>query len=150
MSNNIITNIIKEELDKSFHSGIASAMVINHVDNSILILQRAGDSSWMANKWNFPGGKVEIGESFEQGAIRETKEEAGITINNLQLFKEFKTNNGWNIQIFITHSYSGNVKIDFESSNAHWLKEDEINEFDFVPNIKSIIEDVFELINVNV
>ena len=35
--------------------------------------------------WTMPGGKVEIGETLKSAAIRETKEETGIKVNNLQL-----------------------------------------------------------------
>lgn len=141
--------LIREELEKTLHSGIASAVVLND-NGDILILQRASDSSWQPNRWNFPGGKVDIGETPEQGAIRETKEEAGIDISNLDLLKQFKTNNGWDISIFITNNFTGNVKIDYESSNAHWLKEDEIDSFEFIPNIKNIIVDVFNSVKVDI
>lgn len=32
--------------------------------------------------WTMPGGKLEFGESFEEGAVREVKEETGIEIKN--------------------------------------------------------------------
>lgn len=35
-----------------------------------------------AGEWCLPGGKLEWGESFEDGAIREVKEETGITVKN--------------------------------------------------------------------
>jgi len=35
--------------------------------------------------WTFPGGKLEYGEDFEEGARRETMEECGIKLNNLKL-----------------------------------------------------------------
>lgn len=38
-----------------------------------------------AGEWSLPGGKLEWGETFEQGAIREVKEETGIAIKNPQV-----------------------------------------------------------------
>jgi 8-oxo-dGTP diphosphatase len=38
-----------------------------------------------AGEWCLPGGKLEWGESFEEGAIRETQEETGITIKDPQV-----------------------------------------------------------------
>ncbi len=35
-----------------------------------------------AGEWSLPGGKLDWGETFEEGAIREVKEETGITIKN--------------------------------------------------------------------
>ncbi|KKQ78154.1 MAG: hypothetical protein A3A96_00310 [Candidatus Zambryskibacteria bacterium RIFCSPLOWO2_01_FULL_39_39] len=41
------------------------------------------DSAFRSSgEWCLPGGKLEWGESFEEGAIRETKEETGITIQD--------------------------------------------------------------------
>jgi 8-oxo-dGTP diphosphatase len=38
-----------------------------------------------AGKWTMPGGKLKFQESFEQGAIRETKEECGIKLNKVSI-----------------------------------------------------------------
>src|SRR5436190_23301195 len=45
----------------------------------ILITQRP-DNVHLARMWEFPGGKVEPGESLEAALLREIREELGITI----------------------------------------------------------------------
>ena len=44
--------------------------IIRNADNAIFITRRAADAH-MANKWEFPGGKIETGETPEQALIRE-------------------------------------------------------------------------------
>ncbi len=55
--------------------------IIRNADKHIFLAQRAA-SSYMANKWEFPGGKIEAGESPEQGLVRELLEETGIEVTD--------------------------------------------------------------------
>ena len=48
-------------------------------DGKIAMIMRA-NTSWMNDHWGIPAGKVEKGESYTACAIREAKEEAGVTI----------------------------------------------------------------------
>ena len=54
-----------------------STGIIRNAAGEVFITQRAADGH-MANKWEFPGGKVEPGESQPQALVRELREELGI------------------------------------------------------------------------
>lgn len=54
---------------------VACALV--DADNRVLIAQRPQGKS-MAGLWEFPGGKIEVGETPEVALIRELEEELGI------------------------------------------------------------------------
>ena len=59
--------------------------IIRNPQGEIFITQRAADAH-MANKWEFPGGKIEEGETPEQAVIRELHEEVGIKAGAASLF----------------------------------------------------------------
>jgi mutator protein MutT len=55
---------------------IVNAMI--KFNDKIVVLKRAKEP--ISDKWTFPGGYVDRGETIESAAIRETMEECGITI----------------------------------------------------------------------
>jgi 8-oxo-dGTP diphosphatase len=58
---------------------LVSAVALLDADNRVLIAQRPAGKS-MAGLWEFPGGKIEAGETPEAALIRELHEELGITV----------------------------------------------------------------------
>ena len=77
-----------EEKKKKMGVGVG-VMILK--DNKVLLGKRHEDpekaSSLLngAGTWTMPGGKLEFGESFEEGAKRETMEETGITLKNVDV-----------------------------------------------------------------
>ncbi len=56
---------------------LVSAVALIDVDGRVLLAQRPNGKS-MAGLWEFPGGKIEAGETPEAALIRELHEELGI------------------------------------------------------------------------
>lgn len=66
-----------------------SVGIIRNSQGEIFITQRAAYAH-MANKLEFPGGKIEEGESSEQALVRELQEEVGITAKAYSLFDKLE------------------------------------------------------------
>ncbi len=60
---------------------IAVAVVVH--DGSVLVGHRSADATEAAGLAEFPGGKVEHGETPEQAATRECREETGLVVRPL-------------------------------------------------------------------
>ncbi|MEQ8820681.1 MAG: (deoxy)nucleoside triphosphate pyrophosphohydrolase [Sumerlaeia bacterium] len=60
------------------HKVVAAAIIVREDDGAILGLQRP-PGKWGAGKWEFPGGKVAVGENPRAALVRECEEELGIT-----------------------------------------------------------------------
>ena len=81
-------------------------------------------------KWNGFGGKVEVGETIEQAARREVREEAGIEVGVLEKIGEldfvFKNDpQTLNVHIFKTNEYAGEP-IETDEMKPQWFHVDEI------------------------
>ena len=59
---------------------LVAACALVDTDGRVLLAQRPAGRP-MAGLWEFPGGKVEVGERPEETLIRELKEELGIVVN---------------------------------------------------------------------
>lgn len=67
---------------------IVAGIIFNSTQSEIYITKRP-DHLHKGGFWEFPGGKVEAGESREQAMIRELEEEIGIQVTEQQAFQHF-------------------------------------------------------------
>ncbi|MCJ7571598.1 MAG: NUDIX domain-containing protein, partial [Candidatus Thermoplasmatota archaeon] len=110
--NSRLNRIKKRNIEEKFAT---AAIIRKH--NKILIARRKKDSFLEPNKWEFPGGKVEPNETYEECVIREIKEELGITISIDKLFLKtthiYMKNNqiiNINLIIYLADWVDGEVK----------------------------------------
>ena len=108
-----------------------------------LILQRGPTAPWMPNRWNLPGGGIDGGESAEQAAVRETQEEAGLTLQAPRLLGELEYVDGRLLAVFVADHFTGDLKINWESSAYEWVNESQLAGFDFVPPIEQALRMAF-------
>ncbi|WP_062051757.1 NUDIX hydrolase [Bacillus sp. JCM 19034] len=125
---------------------LTAASIIVVDDKDRILLQHRADT----NNWGLPGGFMELGESIEEAARRELKEETGLTVHKLELFKVFSGEdfyfqypNGdevYNVIVsFITKEVSGFLRIDEESKDLGYFSLDALPE-QIIPTTQKMIE----------
>ena len=116
-------------------------MVILDSTDRVLLLKRPSWIHWGANKWAFPGGKLEQGETPMQAATRETKEETELDVSNL---RAVKTCLDKPVDAFYTRDYQGNVKIDWEHDDWAWVEPQAFGTYALAPQVQEMYEWVIQ------
>src|SRR5580698_3153594 len=57
---------------------LAAGVAYVEPNGTVLLLKRSPTEENFASHWGFPGGKAEVGETADQAATREAKEEIGV------------------------------------------------------------------------
>ncbi|MBN2599202.1 MAG: (deoxy)nucleoside triphosphate pyrophosphohydrolase [Candidatus Thermoplasmatota archaeon] len=106
-------------------------------DKKLLIAQRKKDSWMEPNKWEFPGGKVEPNETYEDCLMREIQEELGITITIDRFFMKtthtyMKNNEEFPVTlwVFLADWKEGDLR-NIDCQDSKWIDTNELKNFDF-------------------
>ena len=109
---------------------VACALI--DADNRILLAQRPEGKS-LAGLWEFPGGKLEQGETPEQALIRELSEELSITIKQDCLSPLTFASHTYEkfhllMPLYICRRYQG-IPRGAEGQNLKWVKAADLNQY---------------------
>ena len=109
-------------------------------DGAVLATQHGyGD---FAGRWEFPGGKVEPGETPEQAIVREIAEElrATIVIDRFVATVDYDYDTfHLTMHCFLAHVAKGQLEL-LEHSAARWLSLEHIDEVDWLPADVAVVE----------
>lgn len=107
--------------------------VTDKKNNSTLMIHRVKkENDYHHGKWNGLGGKLEQGESPQECAIREIKEESGLIVKDIVLkgmitFPLFDDKDDWYVFLFVTDSFEGEL-IESNEGNLAWIPNEKLTE----------------------
>ena len=103
---------------------IAAGVVFRAPDGSVLLLKRSAEEKNFAGHWALPGGGADPGETAEQAARRECREEIGREPAELRKVSERKTPTGLVFHTFEAKADKFTPKLNAEHTAHVWARPD--------------------------
>lgn len=115
---------------------LVSAVALIDPDGRVLLAQRPAGKS-MAGLWEFPGGKVEPGESPESALIRELREELGIETRQSCLAPLSFASHGYDdfhllMPLFACRRWDG-IPLPREGQRLTWVRSADLSRYPMPP-----------------
>ncbi|HET55299.1 MAG TPA: 8-oxo-dGTP diphosphatase [Ignavibacteria bacterium] len=127
---------------------LATLCYVQKENKTLMLYRNKKKNDYHEGKWNGLGGKFELGESPEDCAIREIKEEAGLTVKNLIMkgfitFPLFDEVDDWHVFLFVIDKFEGEL-IDSPEGELEWIENDKLSEINLWEGDKIFIPWLFE------
>jgi 8-oxo-dGTP diphosphatase len=121
---------------------VAAALIVR--DGAVLIGQRRADQP-MALLWEFPGGKIEAGESPQQALARELTEELGIAARIgppvTRIRHNYRHGGAVDLQFFSVREFVGEIENRIYEQ-VRWVKLSELPAYEFLAADRGLIRDL--------
>jgi len=109
---------------------LATLCYVRKAGRTLMIHRIKKPNDMHAGKWNGLGGKLEAGETPEECALREIREESGLTARSLRLrgiitFPGFAHDEDWYAFLFVVDDFSGEL-IDSPEGELRWIPDEEL------------------------
>jgi 8-oxo-dGTP diphosphatase len=122
------------------------AAIICNSDKSQLFITKRPDHVHKGGFWEFPGGKVEAGESREAAMVRELEEEIGIQVTEQTPFEHFEYDYPDKSLVFdfMLVTEFTNQPYGREGQQGQWVDIRRLDEFEFPEANRPIVERVIK------
>lgn len=121
---------------------VAAALIVR--GGEILICQRRPDQP-MGLQWEFPGGKIEAGETAEQALARELDEELGIQAKVgqrvVRIRHNYRHGGAVDLQFFSVREFSGELENRI-FAQVIWVPLETLPNYDFLPADRGLVRDL--------
>jgi 8-oxo-dGTP diphosphatase len=115
----------------SDHRVVVGAALLR--DGRVLAARRAVPEA-LAGGWEFPGGKVEAGESEADAVVRECREELGVAVEcQIRVPGEWQVNAALVLRVFLAEIVAGEPLPGADHDQLRWLSRAELFDVDWLP-----------------
>lgn len=119
----------------------ASVAIVRKTD--LLLIQRNRPPS--EGLWTLPGGRLEPGETAEQCAVREVREELGLELFALRPLLKLR-HGQFELQTFATQAFEGEVAADpGEIRGWRWVRAHEVPRLKTTPQLGEVAAAAFRI-----
>lgn len=123
---------------------VVAAIICDDFNNKTKVFATQRGYGEYKGWWEFPGGKIESGETPQEALMREIREEltANITVGSLIKTIEYDYPNfHLSMDCFWAEVESGNLELK-EAEAARWLTKDELDDVEWLPADEILIEKI--------
>ena len=121
---------------------VAAALIVR--EREVLIGQRRADQP-MGLLWEFPGGKIEPGESPQEALARELSEELGIRAEVgpavTRIRHHYRRGGAVDLQFFAVRQFTGEINNQIYQQ-VRWVKLEDLTGFEFLAADRGLIKDL--------
>ena len=121
---------------------VVAAVICDSLENTTKVFATARGYGEFKGKWEFPGGKLEAGETSQQALIREIQEELDVKIEVGELIDTIEYDYPTfhlSMDCFLCVVVDGEIILK-EAEAARWLNKDELYSVDWLPADIALIE----------
>jgi mutator protein MutT len=128
------------------------------IDGTKVLLVRRGQEP-LKGRWSLPGGAVELGETLEQGIVREVLEESGLHVQPMAIVKVFdrittEESSGriryhYVLVDFVCKLIGGTIRGASDAEEARWVERKQLNShgaYSLEPLTVTVIEQAFGML----
>lgn len=122
------------------------------IDDGRVLLVKRGHPP-LAGEWSIPGGALEVGETVREGAVREAREETGLTVEPAELLgvydRVLRDGDGrvlyhYVLVDFLCRRVAGEPRPAGDADEARWFTQEEAGKLPLAKDTAEVIRLAFE------